>query len=517
MTRGSNGFSHRQPQTNGAERLRSILVEAAARASFEELGRQAGGRDGDENLTDAGNARRFLRLSAGTVKYVVSWRRWAVWDGMRWDVGNGDALASAMVRDIVGDLHRQAQELEVAADSAADEAERKQLLSRARATRDWAFKTENGSRFANVLEHAAGSGLANIHHEDFDTDPWLLNCLDGTIDLRTGELRPHNPDDLITRLTAIHYEPEMPTPFWDAHLDRVACGDAELIGYLQRAVGYSLTGLTSENVLFILYGSGANGKSTTLEVLRMVMGEYADTAAPDLLLATGERHPTELADLYGRRFVYSHEVQDGGRLAEAKVKRLTGNDRIKARRMREDFWSFSPTHKFWLGTNHKPIIYGTDHAIWRRIRLIPFSATIPAEERDPDVLRKLRGELPGILGWAVRGCLEWQRRGLGEPAAVREATEVYRAESDVMASFLTEHCVRDVGATTTARELYEVYKQWAEASGERVVSRQLFGRRLAERGVVQCRVRSGHSAWRGIRLRRGDEPCDASWGGPETA
>jgi putative DNA primase/helicase len=465
---------------------------------------------GDENLTDEGNALRFIRLAAGTARYVVSWGKWAVWNGKRWEVETCDVLASALAREVIADLHRQADELEKSA-VGVEQSEAERLEAAAAKIRKWALRTENGGRFDALLAHAASSGLVWVDHNEFNADPLLFNCANGVIDLRTGELRPHAPEFMMTRASPVAFDPDASAPRWEAHLRLVTGGNEELIDYLQRAVGYSLTGMTTENVMFILYGSGANGKSTTLEVLRLVMGDYADTAAPDLLIATGDRHPTELADLYGRRFVYSHEVDDGGRLAESKVKRLTGNDLIKARRMHENFWSFSPTHKLWLGTNHKPVIRGTDHAIWRRIRLIPFVETIPPAARDPFVLEKLKAELPGILAWAVRGCLEWQRRGLADPPVVREATETYRTESDVLGSFLMENCVRDEFAVTTARDLYDAYKQWAEAVGERVMTRQMFGRRLSERGLVQHRVRTGHSAWRGVRLLRPGEAVDRSW------
>ncbi|MDP8952545.1 MAG: phage/plasmid primase, P4 family, partial [Actinomycetota bacterium] len=252
----------------------------------------------------------------------------------------------------------------------------------------------------------------------------------------------------------------------------------------------------------ILYGPGANGKSTLINVVLEMLGGYGKQAAPDLLMAKHGAHPTELADLFGARLVAAQETEDGRRLAEGLVKQLTGGDRIKARYMRQDFWEFDPTHKVWLATNHKPEIRGTDHAIWRRIRLIPFDVIIPKEEQDPRLPEKLRSELPGILAWAIEGCLAWQREGLGEPPEVRAATEGYRAEQDVLAAFFEECCVIREGTWAPFKDLYAAYAAWAEDSGEKPESKRKFGSRLKERGMEPDHGTDNIAIRHGIGLRR---------------
>jgi putative DNA primase/helicase len=251
---------------------------------------------------------------------------------------------------------------------------------------------------------------------------------------------------------------------------------------------------------------GRQWEINLLAVLQEILGDYARQAAPELLThKSRDRHPTELADLFGARLVTSVEVDEGKRLAETLVKQMTGGDRMKARFMRGDFFEWTPTHKLFLAANHRPVIRGTDYAIWRRIHLVPFEVTIPKEERDPQLPTKLLAEASGILAWAVRGCLEWQRGGLGVPKAVEDATAAYRAEQDVLADFLTECCILDPQASVTAKGLWDAWKSWCEQSGEREGTQRGLGLRLAERGFEQARGAKGVRSWRGLRLLGPDE------------
>jgi putative DNA primase/helicase len=334
----------------------------------------------------------------------------------------------------------------------------------------------------------------------------------GTIDLHTGELHPHKREDLITKLAPVEYDAEAVAPNFEAFLEQVLPSE-ELRRFVQRAIGYSLTGDVSEQVLLFMYGAGANGKSTLINAVLSMLGDYGMQAAPELLTAKQGTHPTELADLQGARLAASVEVEDGRRLAESLVKQLTGGDRIKARFMRQDFFEFEPTHKVILAANHKPTIRGTDHAIWRRIKLIPFEVTIPKAKQDPRLFAKLRGELPGILAWAVRGCLEWQRDGLGEPEEVRKATEAYRAEMDVLAAYIDERCWLGANAEAQAKPLFDDYRSWCDANGERSESQRRFATRLAERGLEKEKV-GGVVKWYGIgRLWDGPEGSGPPQGG----
>ncbi len=446
-------------------------------------------RNGQEGFgkTDLGNAERFAHLHGEDVRYCHPQGRWYVYDGTRWQTDRTGAIerkAKTTVRSINAE----------AVNPDLDSAEARALTSHA-------ARSEAKNRMDAMIALAGSEPGIPVLPEELDADPDLLNCLNGTVDLRTGRLRPHSRDDLITKLAPVGYDPDARAPVFEGFLQKVLPSEA-LRRFVQRFVGYSLTGDVSEQVLGILYGPGANGKSTLFNVLLEVMGDYGKQAAPDLLVTKHGAHPTELADLFGARLVAAQETEDGRRLAEGLVKQLTGGDRIKARYMRQDFWEFDPTHKVWLATNHKPEVRGTDHAIWRRIRLIPFDVIIPKEEQDPRLPEKLRSELPGILAWAVEGCLEWQRDGLGEPAEVRAATEGYRAEQDVLAAFFGECCMIREGTWAPFKELYAAYVEWAEDSGERPESKRRFGSRLTERGFENGRGTDNVAVRRGIGLLR---------------
>jgi putative DNA primase/helicase len=276
-------------------------------------------------------------------------------------------------------------------------------------------------------------------------------------------------------------------------------GDEDLVTYLQRAVGYSLTGDTREQVLFFLHGSGANGKSTFLETVLTMLGDYGCQAVPELLMVRkSEPHPCERADLFGRRLVSCVEVEEGKRLAETLLKQFTGSDRIRARWQHENFFEFRPVHTLWLAANHKPVVRGTDHAIWRRIKLVPFNVTFDDERKDPTLPQKLREELPGILNWAVKGCLDWQRGGLAEPDAVRMATAEYRSEMDTVGQFLQERCVIGRDLRIAAKQLYAAFVTWCAESQERPMNQHVFGRRMRDKGFESGRSGTGATVYHGL-------------------
>jgi len=370
---------------------------------------------------------------------------------------------------------------------------------------------------ADALRLACSEPGIPILPRQLDADPWLLNAENGTIDLKAGELREHRREDLITKLAPVDYDPDANAPIFEAMLVRILPTEA-LRRFVQRAIGYAASGTVSEEFLVILYGVGANGKSTLVNVVMDALGDYAMQAAPDLLLAKHGAHPTELADLFGARFVASVETDEGRRFAEGLVKQLTGRDPIKARRMREDFWQFDPTHTIFLATNHKPEVRGTDHAIWRRLKLVPFGVAIPEAEQDKKLPEKLRAELPGILAWIVGGCVSYQRDGLCEPGEVRTATEGYRSEMDVLAAFIEDRCVVHPKAEVPATPLYQAYNDWCAENGESSGSQRRFGGRLRERGFKSFTYTAGpnrdRKGWRGIGLR--DDRHDDDPGGPSS-
>ncbi len=321
-----------------------------------------------------------------------------------------------------------------------------------------------------------------IQPNDLNRDPWLLNVVNGTIDLRTGTHRSHARADFLTKLSPIKYDPQATWEEWDRFLARIFADDVELIGYVQRLAGYWLTGLVRDQVLPILWGVGANGKTTFLNAVMEMLGpDYAMMAAGDFLMTKrGDSHPTDKADLFGKRLVVASETKENRRLAKSLVKELTGSEKVRARRMREDFWEFSPTHKLALCTNHKPIIRGTDHAIWRRLRLVPFSVVTPDDQQDKTLSDKLRTEASGILNWCLAGCLEWQMHGEQPPKAVNSATQGYRVSQDVLQAFLDECCVTSPTAKIKAGELYDAYKGWCERSGEHPENQRQFGEAMTE-------------------------------------
>lgn len=473
--------------------------------------RAAGGKGITAKLTDVSNAERLLDLHGADLRYVGTWGKGLAWDGQRWMIdeeGRWQRAAVKTSRILVEEAIDQLRR--------ANEAGDEEGVKRAKAELGKAISVQSANRLAAMTSVARSAPAVMVHHGELDADPWLLNVSNGTIDLRTGELQDHRREDLITKLAPVAYDPTATAPTWDAFLDRSMGGRPELVEFLQRVVGYALTGDVREHVLAFFFGGGANGKSTFLGVIHVMLGDYGSPAPRGLLFRSrGERHPTELATLHGRRFVTCSEIEEGLAFDEALVKDLTGGDPIECRRMREDFWTYQPTHKLFLSGNHKPQVRGDDEGIWRRIRLVPWNATIPEAERDALLPEKLRAELPGILAWAVRGCLAWQAKGLETPAAVREATAAYREESDTLGEFFRLMVLFDAGATIARKELREKYETHCTENGSAPFGAKRFAGRLRERGVRETTVRLGTrvvDGWKGVRLATDAErTAAASW------
>jgi putative DNA primase/helicase len=370
-------------------------------------------------------------------------------------------------------------------------------LLQLRRVQGWAIKSESAGHLNAMV--ALTRSEVPVLPEQLDRAPWLLNCPNGTLELRTGILREHRREDMLTKLCPTEYNPDAACPAWERLLDGIFDRDAELIGFVQRLLGYALTGDVREQVLPIFHGAGGNGKSTLLTAVQEVLGtDYAMTAGAELLLQPrGERHPTERADLFGKRLVITSETEEGRHLNESLVKSFTGGDRIRARRVREDSWEFDPTHKIILVTNHRPKIRGTDEGIWRRVLLVPFEVQfldpddpryegqeIPPERiRDKGISGRLKLEYQGVLSWLVRGCLDWQRGGLRIPDKVRAATTSYRESEDVLASFLAEKAVYGPSLKVKAGEFYKAFKKWCEDVGEHVLSQRDVGELMTARGI----------------------------------
>ena len=347
--------------------------------------------------------------------------------------------------------------------------------------------------------------------DQWDADPWVLNTPAGTVNLRTRYVQAHSPDDHATKITGTAPADDADCPRWLGFLNRIFAGNQELVAYMQRVFGYGLTGSTKEQAMFFAFGTGGNGKSVLLDTVAGIMGDYHTTAPIETFTASfGDRHPTELADLVGARFVTAIETEDGRAWAEARIEALTGGDRVKARFMRQDFFEFRPQFKLMVAGNHQPVLRTVDEAIRRRFNLLPFEVTIPTAERDSDLGDKLKAEWPQILRWMLDGCLAWQQHGLQPPAAVTDATGRYLEAQDAVGAWLAEHCETKSSFQENASRLYASWKAYAERVGETPGSMKTFGPMLESRGFPRTRRKAG-SVYQGLRLIAAEEPLPDYW------
>jgi putative DNA primase/helicase len=440
-----------------------------------------------KHLTDLGNAERLIDNRGEDLRYCDPLGGWLCWDGKRWQQDNSGQVYRWAMDTVRGIYHEASEE---------------KNASKRIALGEWAKSSEFASHIDNMIRLARS--LVPATPDEFDVNPWLLNVQNGTLDLRTGELYPHRRGDMSMKMTSTEYHPDAKAPTWEAFLERAMKHDREMIAFLQRAVGYSLTGVTGEEVLFVIYGSGRNGKSKFLGAIQDTLGlDYAQQMPPQtLMLKRGETGATsELARLKGARFAATIETGEGGRLDEALVKQATGGDLISARYLYKEYFEYKPTHKIWLATNHKPQVRGTDEGIWSRIILIPFGVFIPPLERDGDLAEKLAAEATGILAWAVQGCMDWQRERLALPEVVREATQEYREAMDAIGEFIEERCVIGDEFEIGASDLFAAYKDWASVNSEYTYNQRRFGDALSERGYEVGRITAGPDKGRKLRKR----------------
>ena len=409
-----------------------------------------------EMLTDLGNARRLVSLHGKDLRYISPWRCWMAWDEERWqkdDDGGVMRMAKATIEEMFTEAGQMADK------------------SRRSAIRGFALKSQNTQRLQGMITLAKSEEEVVLAVDQVDADPLVLGLQNGVIDLKTATFREMKREDYITKIAYVSYDGGATCSNWLGFLETIfpAGGDKdrqlELIAYVQRMAGYMLTGLTVEEVLFVLWGSGNNGKSTFRETLFALMGSYAVGSDASLLIAnkqTGGATP-DLARLHGRRLVTINETQQNSRLNEARVKFIASHDIITARSLYQEPFDFTPTHKTFLTTNHKPIVRDTDEGIWRRLHLVPFITTIPENKRDRSFReKKLLPEMAGILNWALEGLKAYLKDGLKPPKEVKDATKEYREEMDVIGKWIDEICVKDATAEEKIFDLYHNYKRWAE-------------------------------------------------------
>jgi len=431
--------------------------------------------EGIDWTTEDGLATAFTRRYGEDWRYCAQWGKWLVWTGIRW---NPDQML--YIQHLSRNICR-------AASFKADTPRLRARLASSSTISAVERIARSDPKHASLAEH-------------WDADVWVLNTSGGVVDLRTGHIRAHERADRMTKVaTAV---PKGCCPIWRSFLSDVTGGDAELMIYLQRMVGYCLTGVTSEHALFFLYGTGANGKSVFVNVIATILGDYAANAPMDTFMETrSDRHPTDLAGLRGARFVASIETEQGRRWNESKIKTITGGDKVSARFMRQDFFDYTPHFKLVIAGNHKPSIRNVDEAMKRRLHLIPFTVTIPPDRRDGKLTEKLLQERDGILAWALEGCLLWQQSGLKQPQSVMDATEEYFEAEDAMGRWIEDRCVLHGNAKALTFELFNDWKQWADSNGEFVGAMRRFSDALLTRRFEKWRNSGGMRGFVGIGLK----------------
>lgn len=450
----------------------------------------------DPHYTDLGNCYRLVRRHGENIRYVAIWKKWLVWEGTYWQIDNSGAV-ERLAKDTVLQIPKEGTVYLDRLARSTEEAERDKIQKKIKEILVWAKTSEADNRLGAMINLAKSELQIALTPEDFDTDPFLLGVRNGVIDLRTGQMIEPRREQYITKSSGIEYRPGSTAPTWKTFLERIQ-PDPDVRAFLQRWCGYCLTGDTSEQCFTIFYGTGKNGKTTLVDTLMHILGTWARQADfQTFSVKDRDSISNDLARLAGCRLVSASEGSDGVRLDEATIKKITGGDRITARFLHAEFFEYTPSFKLILSSNHKPTIRGTDEGIWRRIRLVPFVVTIPEEEKDPHIKKKLFAEAPGILNWMLEGCREWQRNGLGMPEAIQVATGEYRESSDLIGRWISERCIVNPKAEGTIKDLYEDFCSWTNEEGiDRPPIKRKFSEALGEKGFKKVRI--GHKSLAGF-------------------
>lgn len=441
--------------------------------------------------TDHGNALRFALEYGNNLRYAPDWGHWLIWDGTRWKEDKAERVFG-----FVRELHKSMY-AEVAKEP--DDTKKEALAK-------WAVRSQDVSRMNATLRVAKTDDRFLIESTDLDTDPWLLNAPNGTINLMTGGLQAHDPRDLISKSVPVPFDPDATCPRWLEYLLKVQDGNQDMVDFIQRLLGYSLTGVTTEQVFVLMWGPPGTGKSTFIETIRRVFGEYSANAEPETFMAKKQnsRATPELARLQGARLVTASETEQNERLAIARVKHMTGSDTMTASNLYAAPFEFRPVLKLWLSTNHKPRVPADEGGIWDRMIFIPFTVDMRnSPERVKEMAEILTEELPGILTWAVEGCQIWRRDGLGRPPQVTEAQSEYRNDSDEIGAFMDEMVQTGDGFSTPSNVLYGAYKEWAIAGSYHPKNVKMFKEKMEARGYKSTRTNAG-VVWKGLQLHPTD-------------
>lgn len=427
-------------------------------------------------LTELGNAERIAHEYGHVIKYVSD-MGWLIWDGKRWKLDTKKEIERITAK-VLRSLYKS-----------EDESETK-----------WARMCERRNIRMNSIKDLMP--LVPGERQDFDRHKYLLNVENGIVDLQTGKLQPHDRELGLTKITNVSFDEKAKCPEWLNFLEQIFQGDKELIEYMQRLIGYSLTGEITEQIMVFMIGGGSNGKSTFINTIKDLMGEYGKQAKSDTFIKKKETGANnDIARLVGARFVSAIESEDGEQLSESFVKQITGGEPVLARFLRQEYFEFVPEFKVFFTTNHKPVIKGVDEGIWRRVRLVPFNLQLPKEKRDKKLPEKLSLEMSGILNWAIEGCLKWQQSGLNDPAIVMKATGDYKEEMDILGPFLFERCYIAENQKISAKELYEVYSNWCFQNGEFALKNRAFYRALETKGLKKERGAGNKFFIHGVTLQ----------------
>ena len=463
------------------------IQNADIRRAIEELSRDLRANKfvhGEMQFTDITNRDYFLKAFGDKIRFCLMWNKFLLWNGTCWEIDKKGKVEE----DCVDFVHHMYRGLRVINDLQLQKDFEKHLI-----------KSESFRRIQALVGLLKMSKDIKVSDDELDTDNYLFNVNGITLNLKNGKGFPPEPKNLITKKSKFVYDKEAKCPTWDLFLMQIFNQDKDLIRFVQKAMGYSLSGDVTEQCLFILWGTGANGKSTFLNVLQELFGDYACTTGTETFMKKTSEQSNDLARLKGIRLVTTTEVEQGKSLSESLIKQITGGDEITARFLYGEYFSFKPTFKIFMATNHKPKIRGADNGIWRRIKMIPFTVTIPPEQRDKTLTEKLITENSGILNWLIQGYAMWRKEGLNEPNAIREANEEYRMDMDAVGTFVND-CF-DIDATLRWRlpnqMLYQTYIKWCNVNNERVMSQKWLTMRMSEKGFKRMVSNNGR-IWLGL-------------------